>query len=70
METSERSFLVALLLCLFVGNLGVHRFYAGKIGSGVAMLLTMGGLGIWCLIDLIVIACGNFKDGDGKAIKS
>jgi len=54
--TSDKSNTVALLLCFFIGFLGVHRFYVGKIGTGVLMLLTLGGLGIWNLIDFIIIS--------------
>jgi TM2 domain-containing membrane protein YozV len=60
--------LAALLLCLFVGVLGVHRFYVGKIGTGVAMIFTLGGLGIWVLIDFIMIVVGNFTDVNGKYV--
>jgi TM2 domain-containing membrane protein YozV len=67
-EASEKKRLVALLLCLLVGPLGVHRFYAGKVGTGVVQLLTLGGLGIWILVDLIMIICGTFTDSEGKAI--
>ena len=59
---SERSRMVALLLCLFVGWLGAHRFYVGKIGTGILMTLTLGGFGIWVAIDLIFIVCGIFRD--------
>ena len=57
-----------LLLCFFVGVLGVHRFYVGKVGTGVAMIFTLGGLGIWVLIDLIMIIVGGFTDSNGKYI--
>ena len=67
-QYSNKSRLVALLLCFFVGALGVHRFYVGKVGTGVLMLLTLGGLGIWALIDLIMIAIGSFKDASGRAV--
>jgi TM2 domain-containing membrane protein YozV len=67
-NVSDKKRLVAFLLCWFLGTLGVHRFYVGKTGSGVAQLLTAGGLGIWALIDLIVILCGSFKDSDGKTL--
>ena len=67
-ESSEKKRLVAFLLCFFLGCLGVHRFYVGKIGTGVAQILTLGGLGIWALIDLIMIICGAFKDSEGNAI--
>ena len=64
--SEQKDWMVTLLLCLFVGVLGVHRFYVGKIGSGVAQLLTMGGCGIWSLIDLVMIITGSFKDAEGR----
>lgn len=66
---SEKKGVVALLLCLFLGTIGVHRFYAGKTGTGIAMILTLGGFGVWTLIDLIMIICGSFTDSDGNKIK-
>lgn len=66
---SNKSRLVALLLCLFLGGLGIHRFYVGKIGTGVVWLLTLGCFGIGALIDLIVIAIGSFKDKEGNKIE-
>ena len=68
-QKSEKGFVPALLLCLLLGGLGIHRFYVGKIGTGILMLLTLGGFGIWALIDLIVIAVGSFKDKSGLALK-
>ena len=65
---SPHSRLAALLLCLFIGALGVHRFYVGKVGTGVAMIFTLGGLGIWVLIDLIMIIVGGFTDSNGKYV--
>ena len=70
MEKSEKSFVTAILLCFFLGALGVHRFYVGKVGTGILQLLTFGGLGIWALIDFVMIVCGSFKDDQGLAIKS
>lgn len=70
MEKSEKGFIPAILLCLFLGALGVHRFYVGKIGTGILMLVTLGGLGIWALIDLIMIIVGSFKDKQGLPIKA
>ncbi|ALC87791.1 MULTISPECIES: TM2 domain-containing protein [Bacillaceae] len=67
---SEKNFVAALLLCFFLGSLGVHRFYAGKVGTGILMLLTLGGLGIWTIIDFIIIAIGKFTDSKGKLIKA
>ena len=60
--------MITLLLCLFAGTLGAHRFYVGKIGSGVGMLLTLGGCGIWSLIDLIMIITGKFTDAQGRPL--
>jgi TM2 domain-containing membrane protein YozV len=70
MEKSEKEFVPTLLLCLLLGALGVHRFYVGKIGTGILMLITLGGFGIWALVDLIVIIVGSFKDKDGLPIKA
>lgn len=69
-ERSDKNFVAMLLLCFFLGGLGVHRFYAGKIGTGILMLLTLGGFGIWTLIDFIIIAVGSFKDNEGRYIKN
>ena len=65
---SPRSRLVTLLLCLFLGWTGAHRFYVGKIGTGVLMLLTLGGLGLWILADFILVVCGAFRDKAGRRI--
>ena len=70
MEKSDKGFVPTVLLCLFLGSLGVHRFYVGKTGTGILQLLTLGGLGIWSLVDLIMIITGNFKDRDGFVIKN
>jgi len=64
-RTSNKTMVVAALLCFFFGAFGFHRFYVGKIISGVFMILTLGGLGIWALIDLIMIITGGFKDKQG-----
>lgn len=57
-----------LLLSIFLGGLGVHRFYVGKTGSGIAMLLTGGGCGVWAIIDIISIVTGKFTDSEGNLI--
>ena len=67
-ENSEKSFVITLILCILLGGLGIHRFYVGKIWTGILMLLTLGGLGIWELIDIIVIAVQKFKDKKGLLI--
>lgn len=66
---SDKGFVPTALLCFFLGVLGVHRFYVGKVGTGIIQLLTLGGLGIWALIDLIMIICGTFTDKNGAKIK-
>lgn len=65
LPVSNKGFVPAILLCFFLGSLGVHRFYVGKIGTGILMLLTLGGLGIWTIIDFVRIVIGSFKDKDG-----
>jgi TM2 domain-containing membrane protein YozV len=65
---SDKDFAVTLLLCFFVGFLGVHRFYVGKIGTGLLQLFTFGGFGIWAFIDFIMVALGRFTDSDGLEV--
>lgn len=67
---SPKNWLVTVLLSFFLGYLGVHRFYAGKIGTGVLMLVTCGGVGVWALIDFIMVLLGRFQDSDGLPIKN
>ncbi|GHV85742.1 hypothetical protein AGMMS50230_13500 [Spirochaetia bacterium] len=62
------NWLVLLLLSAFLGGIGVDRFYVGKIGTGILKLITFGGLGVWWLIDLIMIVCGKFTDSKGNII--
>lgn len=66
---SDKNFVATLLFCLLLGTLGVHRFYVGKIGTGILMLITFGGLGIWVLIDFIMICCSQFRDKQGFLIE-
>jgi TM2 domain-containing membrane protein YozV len=68
-SNTDKRILPAALLCFFVGVLGVHRFYVGKIGTGILIILTVGGFcGIWPLIDFIFIVTGNFRDARGNRI--
>jgi hypothetical protein len=64
-DISERSRLIALLLCVFLGVAGVHRFYVGKTGTGILWLLTGGLVGVGAIYDLVMIACGDFTDVEG-----
>jgi len=57
-----------LVACSFLGTFGAHRFYAGKIGTAILQILTLGGLGIWTLIDFIMIIVGAFTDKQGNKI--
>ena len=68
MAEEGKSWVVALLLSIFLGGLGIDRFYLGKIGTGILKLITCGGLGIWWLIDLIMIATGKMKDSSGREL--
>ena len=67
---SVSSRLIAFLLALFLGFLGAHRFYVGKIGTAVLMIITVGGLGVWWLIDVITILVGGFRDKAGLPVKN
>ena len=62
------SFIVTLMLCWVLGMLGVHRFYTKNTGYGLLQLFTCGGLGIWALIDFIMILSGSYRDGEGRPL--
>ncbi|WP_157153511.1 TM2 domain-containing protein [Brachyspira murdochii] len=66
MEVSEKSWVVTLILAIF---LPVHRFYVGKIGTGILYLITAGGLGIWYIIDIVMIILDKFTDKEGRKLK-
>jgi TM2 domain-containing membrane protein YozV len=65
---SQNQWIVVLLLAFFLGFIGAHRFYVGKNGTGILMILTLGGIGLWVLYDLIIIITGNFKTKEGNKI--
>ncbi|MHA1347878.1 MAG: NINE protein [Candidatus Heimdallarchaeaceae archaeon] len=65
---SQKSRLLAFLLCLFFGYIGIHRFYVGKVGSGIVYFLTVGIWGIGWIIDCVVILLGGFKDGTNQMV--
>lgn len=66
---SRKEWMVALLLSFFVGGLGIDRFYLGQTSLGVVKLITCGGLGIWALIDLIMIAMNKLPDNEGLPLR-
>ena len=66
---SPKKFVPAVLLCFFLGTFGIHRFYLGKTGTGLLMLLTLGGLGIWTLIDFVRLVVGSMGDKDGLPLE-
>ena len=67
-EISPCSRSITLLLCFFIGYFGAHRFYTGKIGTAFIMIATLGGLGIWVIIDLAMILTANFRDKKGHLV--
>lgn len=67
--TGPKSFVVTWLLALFLGGLGIDRFYLGKVGTGILKLVTLGGFGVWTLIDLIVTLCGATRDKLGYKLR-
>ncbi len=66
---SEKSKGTAAVLCFFLGALGVHRFYVGKIGTGILWLVTLGFCGIGEIVDFIMILCGSFTDKNGAYLR-
>lgn len=67
--TSSKSYSTTLILAIFLGYLGLHRFYVGKIGTGILDLITVGWLGIGWVIDIFTVLFGNFTDKTGSFVK-
>lgn len=66
---SDRNWLLAVLLCIFLGYLGIHRFYTGRIALGLGLLITGGGFGVWWVVDSIIFLVGAGKDDKGLYVK-
>tara|TARA_B110000444_G_C18660463_1_gene510502 strand:+ start:636 stop:884 length:249 start_codon:yes stop_codon:yes gene_type:complete len=66
---SDKDWMTTLLLAILVGGLGVDHFYTGKTMTGILKLITLGGCGLWALIDIIMIVTESYKDGNGLVIK-
>ena len=67
-EVSNKKRSVALVLCIIFGWIGLHRFYVEKIWTGLTMMFTLGGFGLWYFIDLVWIIAGTFEDKEGKVL--
>jgi len=65
---SPKSRAVAAILAWFLGIFGIHRFYVGKNGTGILMIVTLGGIGIWTLIDFVMIVVGSFRDKENRVL--
>jgi hypothetical protein len=63
-----KDWMTTLLLAIFLGSLGVHRFYVGKTGTGIAQIFTCGGCLVWQIVDIIAIATGSFTDAQGRPL--
>jgi TM2 domain-containing membrane protein YozV len=66
---SPKNRIVALILAIFFGWFGIHRFYVGKIGTGILMFVTIGGFAIWWLVDIFTLAIGSFTDKAGLFLR-
>lgn len=68
-QYSDKEFVTALVLSIFLGSLGIDRFYLGHTGTGLIKLMTCGGFGIWAVIDLVLIATGKLTDANGLPLR-
>lgn len=65
----QKSWLVTFILCIFLGYLGIHRFYTGNVVTGILQILTGGGCGLWVLLDIILLLTGLYRDGNGQSLQ-
>jgi restriction system protein len=69
MERSSRNYIAAVILVVFLGFFGAHRFYAGRWPTGLLQAATLGGFGVWWVIDIFIVATGSLKDDTGRRIR-
>ena len=69
MERSNRNYIAAVVLVVFFGFLGAHRFYAGRWVTGLLEAITLGGLGVWWIIDIFIVSTGSLKDDTRRRIR-
>lgn len=67
-NVSDKSFVATWLFSWLLGTLGIDRFYLGKVGTGILKLVTLGGLGIWSIVDLLIVLCGGQRDKSGRPL--
>lgn len=67
-QPPRRNYFIALALSVFVGEFGIDRFYMGKIGTGILKLITIGGFGVWWIIDIVLIASGHMRDSNNQLL--
>jgi hypothetical protein len=66
---SQKQWIVAIILAVFLGNLGIDRFYVGHIGLGILKVVTLGGCGVWHIVDIVLFAMNKVSDDKGLPLR-